>query len=261
MVQVTEQKHAQTAEEHAKIIDNAVAKVNAARDDLADVFKTVTAVLEETKSAMKTMATQRDGLSHEMEQIQKQRDDMARETNLLLQEKTKLEAVKNRLEQDKETLTTAKGRLEKDKAAADKTIEVMTGEQKRLLQEYATLQSDLKRMSSVAKDLGQKEFNFQQVQAVLSIYMVLLEQVWQSQPHFKVLYLLHGQRPEMSRQDLAKASGISAAMILRALFELRNANLVLYDEDTGMAKLVRRFLDFNTDELDKDKDKAQKLSK
>ncbi len=212
MVQTVEQRHADTVEEHIKVIDNAVTKVNAAKEELVGVFKTVTVVLEETKAALKAAAEKAATAEHE-------------------------------------------------KAAADKTIETMTGEQKRLLQEYATLQSDLKRMSSVAKDLGQKEFNFQQVQAVLSIYMVLLEQVWQSQPHFKVLYLLHGQRPEMSRQDLAKASGISAAMILRALFELRNANLVLYDEDTGMAKLVRRFLEFNTDELGKDKDKAQKPSK
>lgn len=207
MVQVMEQKPAQSTEEHAKIIDNAVAKVNAAKEDLADVFKTVTAVLEEAKSAIMKLQV-----------------------------------------------------LEKDKAEADKTIQTMTGEQKRLLQEYATLQSDLKRMSSVANELGQKEFNFQQVQAVLSIYMVLLEQVWQSQAHFKILFLLHGQKQEMSRQDLAKASGISSAMILRAIFELRNANLVFYDEDTGMTKLVRRFLDFHTDELDKDKDKAKKLS-
>jgi DNA repair exonuclease SbcCD ATPase subunit len=253
MVQITEPRHAEGADEHAKVIDNAVTKVNTAKEELAGVFKTVTSVLEETKTALKTLATQRDELSREMGQIQKQRDDLAHEKTQLLQEKIKLESTTKTLEHDKDTLTTAKGRLEKDKAAADHTIEAMTGEQKRLLQEYATLQSDLKRMSSVAKDLGQKEFNFQQVQAVLSIYMVLLEQVWQSQPHFKVLYLLHGQRSEMSRQDLTKASGISAAMVLRALFELRNANLVYYDENTGMAKLVRRFLNFNTDELDKDK--------
>ncbi|OLS15526.1 MAG: hypothetical protein RBG13Loki_0828 [Promethearchaeota archaeon CR_4] len=255
MVQIMEQKHTQGAEEHAKLIDSAVAKVNAAKEDLADVFKTVTAVLAETKAAMKSLATQRDGLATEMGQIGKQRDDLTREKTLLLQEKTQLEAEAKRLEHDKETLTTAKGRLEKDKAAADHTIEVMTGEQKRLLQEYATLQSDLKRMSSMASELGQKEFNFQKIQAILSIYMVLLEQVWQSQPHFKVLYLMHGQKQEWARQDLAKASGISSAMILRAIHELRNANLVIYNEDTGMVKLVRRFLDFNTDEIDKDKNK------
>jgi len=247
MAQSTNQKQVPMAEEHARIIDDAITRVNKTREELTNVFKSVATVLEETKSTIKMLATQRDDLAREMESIQRQRDEMTRETALLLQEKAKLEESKKQLEQEKEALSTAKGRLERDKAVADKTIEVLTGEQKRLLQEYATLQADLKRMSSIAKELGEKEFNFQQVQAVLSIYMVLLEQVWQSQPHFKVLYLLHGQRSEMSRQDLAKASGISSAMILRALFELRNANLIYYDENTGMAKLVRRFLDFRTD--------------
>jgi len=187
---------------HEEEIDAALTKVATAREDFSELFQTLTAVLEETKSALNTLAKE-------------------------------------------------KINLEEEKTAADHTIETMTGEQKRLLEEYTLLQEDLKRMSGVVKEADQKEFNFKEVQAVLSIYTVLLEQVWQSQPHFKVLYLLHGQKEEISRQDLANASGISAAMIMRAIFELRNANLVYYDEDTGMVKLVRRFLGFNTDELDK----------
>ena len=87
---------------------------------------------------------------------------------------------------------------------------------------------------------GEDEFNIENMRATLSIYRVLLEEIYSSQPHFKVLFLLHAI-DEMTADQLKGASGIGGAMILRACHELRRADLIKFDEDTHVAKLIKRF--------------------
>ncbi|MHA1968516.1 MAG: hypothetical protein ACW964_12010, partial [Candidatus Hodarchaeales archaeon] len=59
-------------------------------------------------------------------------------------------------------------------------------------------------------------------------------------PHAKILYILHGDKSEMSREELNKATGFSAAIVLHSLHELNRAELISYDEETAKASLVNR---------------------
>ena len=77
----------------------------------------------------------------------------------------------------------------------------------------------------------------------MSIYNVLLQEIWQGQPHFRILLMLHGEREEMTRDEIKKTTGILGAMVLRALHELDNINLLDYNEDTKLVKLKRRLFD------------------
>jgi DNA-binding transcriptional regulator GbsR (MarR family) len=45
----------------------------------------------------------------------------------------------------------------------------------------------------------------------------------------------------MTRDQIKNATGISGAMVLRAIHELARENLVIYDENTSKVKLVKRF--------------------
>ncbi len=75
---------------------------------------------------------------------------------------------------------------------------------------------------------------------ILSLSMTLLTEVFGAQPHSKILFLLHGEKGDWSRNDLVKSSGISAAAIRKALADLDAAKLVRYDVETGSVELLKR---------------------
>lgn len=114
----------------------------------------------------------------------------------------------------------------------------LTDKQARLLKEYESVKEELEKFTRMAVADG--EVRVEDMKATLTIYRILLEEIWQSQPHFKVLWLLHGDREDMDVDQLKGASGVSGAMILHACHELSKANLITFDLETKKAKLVRR---------------------
>jgi archaellum component FlaC len=137
------------------------------------------------------------------------------------------------------SLEEEKQQLETIKQDQENQISGLTDQQRHLLKEYEAVKEELEKFTRMAVEDG-GEIKIEDMQATLAIYRVLLEEIWQSQPHFKVLWLLHGDREEMSVEQLKQASGISGAMILRACHELSHAKLIEFDPDEKKAKLVRR---------------------
>ncbi|MHA1870952.1 MAG: hypothetical protein ACTSXF_08380, partial [Promethearchaeota archaeon] len=163
------------------------------------------------------------------------------EKEKLKQEKEVLEAETRKLQEEKEKLNLEKQALQREKKEKEEKLEVLSEEQKKLLEEYEILKKDLKKFQKIAKEVEDSEFDFREIQNILRIYSVLIEEIWQSKPHFKILMLLHGDKEEMSKNDIKNSTGISGAMVLRAIHELKAANLIEYDENTGMVKLTKRF--------------------
>lgn len=145
----------------------------------------------------------------------------------------------NSLEQQKQILEDQKIELEKKAKKQAKEISGLTQNQMNLLKEYEGVKEELEKITRMAS--GDDEFRIEDMRATLAIYRVLLEEIYSSQPHFKVLFLLHGDADEMTIDQLKGASGIGGAMILRAVHELHRANLIKFDEDSHMAKLEMRF--------------------
>ena len=143
------------------------------------------------------------------------------------------------LGQQKKILEEQKIDLEQKAKKQEKEISGLTHDQMELLKEYEGVKEELKKITLMAS--GEDEFNIENMRATLSIYRVLLEEIYSSQPHFKVLFLLHGATDEMTVDQLKGASGIGGAMILRACHELHRADLIKFDEDTHVAKLIKRF--------------------
>ncbi|MHA1689612.1 MAG: hypothetical protein ACTSUN_09805 [Promethearchaeota archaeon] len=47
----------------------------------------------------------------------------------------------------------------------------------------------------------------------------------------------------MSRDAIQKTTGISGVMVLRAIHELANVNLIEFDEESGIIRLKKRLFD------------------
>ncbi|QEE17657.1 hypothetical protein DSAG12_03494 [Promethearchaeum syntrophicum] len=143
------------------------------------------------------------------------------------------------LEHQKKILEDQKIELEQKAKKQAKEISGLTNDQMLLLKEYESVKEELEKITRMAS--GEDEFRIEDMRATLSIYRVLLEEIYSSQPHFKVLFLLHGATDEMTVDQLKGASGIGGVAILRAIHELNRAELINFDEDTHVAKLIKRF--------------------
>ncbi|NVM38045.1 MAG: hypothetical protein HWN81_20795, partial [Candidatus Lokiarchaeota archaeon] len=78
------------------------------------------------------------------------------------------------------------------------------------------------------------------VRALLSIYSVLVSEIWQGQPHYRILMTLHGEKEEMTRDQIKNTTGIGGAFVLHSVQELAKVGLVEYDMDTNTVKLIKR---------------------
>jgi seryl-tRNA synthetase len=100
------------------------------------------------------------------------------------------------------------------------------------------LQSTVEQLESLSKSKA-KGIDAMQL---LDIYLVLMENVFESQAETSLLLMLHGDKEEYKLEELTSATGISGVKVRQAVFSLRNAGVVEYNDETQVVKLVRRFL-------------------
>lgn len=77
---------------------------------------------------------------------------------------------------------------------------------------------------------------------LLDVYLVLMEQVFESGPHVRLLLILHGDKEEWNLTEMVQASGISALKVRQAMHELRNAGVLEFNEETEVITLTQRFM-------------------
>ena len=203
-------------------------------------FKQFIDVLETAKTELLALEKDREQLSKDKELLEGEKLQLEQATKTLEADKSQLELEKASLESDKKKLEEETKKLEQEKLERDQKIGSLTEEQKRLLKEYASLKVELKKFAKIAEESQESDLDFERIQALLSIFRVLVEKIWQGQPHYKVLKVLHGAREVMTREELKNSTGIGGAYILRAIQELANVNLVEHDIDTGTVTLKQR---------------------
>jgi len=203
----------------SEIIENSLRSVE-------DNFKQFIDVLETAKTELIT--------------LEKDKEQLSRDKNTLEAEKVQLEQEKAKLEKDKQILEQETQKLELEKQERDQRIGTMTEEQKRLLKEYEKVKVELAKFAKLAEEAESHEFDIERITALLSIFRVLVEKIWQGQPHYQVLKVLHGEREVMTRDEIKNTTGIGGAYILRAIQELANVDLVEHDIDTGSVSLKQR---------------------
>lgn len=208
------------------IIDKTLRDVETNFKDFINILQTARKELIELENDKLSLSNEKEILEAEKMQLEN--------------EKSKLEVEKKQLEQDKIKLEEETKKLGKEKQERDQKIGAMTEEQMKLLDEYKKVKVELQKFMKSAVEAEEAEFNFERIQALLSIFRVLVEKIWQGQPHYKVLSLLHGEKETMTREELKNTTGIGGAFILRAVQELAKVELVDYNIDTGTVKLISR---------------------
>ena len=203
----------------SEIIENSLRSVE-------DNFKQFIEVLETAKTELIT--------------LEKDKEQLSRDKKTLEAEKIQLEQEKAKLEKDKQILEQETQKLELEKRERDRRIGTMTEEQKRLLKEYEKVKVELAKFAKLAEEAESHEFDIERITALLSIFRVLVEKIWQGQPHYQVLKVLHGEREVMTRDEIKNTTGIGGAYILRAIQELANVDLIEHDIDTGSVSLKQR---------------------
>jgi len=196
-------------------------------------FKEFIEVLNTSRSALIKLESDKVELSNTKETLEK-------EKILLEEEKTKLEIEKQQLEIEKRKLEEETKKLELEKQERDQKIGSLTEEQVKLLDEYQKVKVELEKFMQVASQAEEAEYNFEKVRALLSIYTVLVSEIWQGQPHYRILMTLHGEKEEMTRDQIKTTTGIGGAFVLHSVQELAKVGLVEYDMDTSMVKLKKR---------------------
>ena len=205
---------------------NAIEIIDGALETTDEIYKKLKDVLTTAKAEVLNLETEKKQAESEKTRLE------AHEAELEA-EKSNLEDIKKQLEE--ETV-----KLEKEKQERDQKIGAMTEEQMRLLDEYEKVKVELKKFAQAAAEQEEMELNFDKIQALLSIYRVLIEEIWQGQAHYRILHVLHGDKEEMNREELKNSTGVGGAFVLRSVQELARVDLLDYDEDTGTAKLKRR---------------------
>ncbi len=154
-----------------------------------------------------------------------------------------IERVKNTIVSMENNLSKTLKDLEEKEAALREREEKLSQAnlQKQQLEfEYLSLETEFKKISELFTELSGQQETTLDIKQLLGIYITLLEKVFAGKPHAKILYLLHGDKADMTREELTKATGFSAAIVLHSLHELHRAELINYDEDQAKANLVNR---------------------
>jgi len=196
-------------------------------------FKEFIEVLETSRSALIKLESDKVELSNIKEILEK-------EKIRLEEEKMKLETQKQQLEIEKRKLEEETKKLELEKQERDQKIGSLTEEQVKLLDEYQKVKVELEKFMQVASQAEEAEYNFEKVRALLSIYTVLVSEIWQGQPHYRILMTLHGEKEEMTRDQIKTTTGIGGAFVLYSVQELAKVGLVEYDMETNIVKLKKR---------------------
>jgi uncharacterized phage infection (PIP) family protein YhgE len=160
--------------------------------------------------------------------------------NLVSKSEGNFKDIRTRLE---EALETAKKSEESSKTeldAKDEQINQLRQENNGLASKLKDIEDQMNRISKTYQELSGKFTEAVDVRELLTIYVTLLEQVFEGRPHAKILWLLHGKKAVLTRDEINKSSGFQPAIVLKSIYDLANANLINYNDATQELSLKRK---------------------
>ena len=141
-------------------------------------------------------------------------------------------------------VSSLKGKLMQSEQTSGVLVSV-TKERDELKAEMAQITEQLQRVSELYREASTEKEKMKEkvdVSDLLAIYITLIETVFGGKPHARVLYTLHNTKKAITRKNLESSTGIMSAAVIKAIHDLRNAQLVSYDETTLEVKLIKDIL-------------------
>lgn len=125
----------------------------------------------------------------------------------------------------------------------EKKLQESQEQNKELSASYLSVQGELDKLTAMYKDLaGTADANID-IKHILSVYVTLLEHVFEGKPHAKILLLLNSNETHsITRQQLNQTLGFSAAVVLHSIHELLRAELIDYEDESGIVTLREKML-------------------
>ncbi len=221
-----------------KIIEGNISELNA-------IF---TLLMQDNEAVRKEMdATLANIRQHQLKLLSDIRTAVEAYADTVTAEKSKLKKEQSQLKQEQEKLMVDVAELSKQLELSSTESQSFVEQIKKMKQENVEMKAELDKVSeeldkvTVEFDVLSKEKSRKVERTeILALLMTLLVEVFGAQPHSKLLFLLHGQKDEMDRTELMKASGIAGAIVRHALADLNTAKLVDYDVVSGRVKLLKR---------------------
>ncbi|MFX1262717.1 MAG: hypothetical protein ACFFAZ_11555 [Promethearchaeota archaeon] len=155
--------------------------------------------------------------------------------------------VESELESTKESLQSSTEELEtlRSDTTKDSEIDELRKERDELRAEMDEINSKLERVSELYRETSAEKEKLQEkvdVSDLLAIYIILIENIFGGKPHARVLYTLHNTKTAITRKNIESSTGIMATAVMKAIHDLRNADLVSYDEETQEVKLIKEIM-------------------
>ncbi len=202
-------------------------------ETLKDLLQKSKTVDEEKNAKMNELSQKVDELKDIVTQKDAELRKSEEEKNQL---NTEVEMQKQEVKNKDEELNTLRAEIDNVRRDKDK----VAAEDAKMREEYLAVQEQFKKISAMYQDLSAKRDEAIDVRELLSIYIVLLEEVFQGKPHARILFMLHGDKAQLTRDEIAKAGGFQPAIILKSIHELAAADLLKYDMDNDVVELVRK---------------------
>ncbi|MEM3526009.1 MAG: hypothetical protein QXV37_01220 [Candidatus Jordarchaeaceae archaeon] len=155
----------------------------------------------------------------------------------ILEEK---EAEIGRLRTEVENLNKKLTEQKQEKERSEEELKKLEKENVEVKRELQEIKDQLLKISAMYSELSKKKEEAINVKELLTIYVTLLEEVFAGMPHAKILWLLHGAKNVLTRDELTKTSGFQPAIVLKSIHDLNNSKLVQYDMNTQNVKLLRK---------------------
>ncbi len=181
-------------------------------------------------------------ITSELEQIRGEKENAQSEITTL---EEKVESSNNTIQSLEAELTSLRSKADEVESSKNEAVDALRKERDELKAEMDEITSRLTRVSELYREASDEKEKLQEkvdVSDLLSIYIMLLETVFYGKPHARILYMLHDTKVPISRKNIAQSSGIQPAVVQKAIFDLVNADLVSYNEDTQEAKLIKEIL-------------------
>jgi len=211
----------------------AVGLIDKTLKEVRDTIQNITNQLREKDEELKHYRT-------EIEELNKKINEQQQELEAKDKSIKELETGIKEKEEEIEALTKDLEAVKERSAKREEEIRKMEEENREMKKELQGIQEQLSKISSMYQELSKQKEEAINVRELLTIYVTLLEEVFAGLPHARILWLLHGARNVLTREELTKTSGFQPATVLKSIYDLQSAKLVEYDMDTQNVKLIRK---------------------
>lgn len=198
------------------------------RDNLLDK-------IEGLKTTVTEILDERDKLSAEGEELRtakRETEEKAWATEEKLKEAiSEIDELKTKSDEVSTSKDEAISEIEKERDQLRAEMDDITGKLARV--------SELYRETSAEKDKLKEKVD---VSDLLAVYIMLIESVFYGKPHARILYTLHNTKKAITRRHIASSTGIQPMVVQKAIFDLVNAGLISYDENTQEALLIKEIM-------------------